>query len=414
MGIQSSKISFPGAFGGDLSARLELPEGEPRAYALLAHCFTCSEDVHAATLISRALAGRGIAVLRFDLTGLGSSEGDLANTSFSSNVDDLIKAADYLRERFRAPSILIGHSLGGAAALVAADRIEEVRAVATIGAPSNTSGLRLQRIGTEGAVSVAIADRRFRVRKQFLDDIDEQHLEAVLAHLRKALLFMHSPRDEIVDIEHARRLFEAARHPKSFVSLDDADHLLSRWRDADYAAGVLSSWAARYAGIESGPVLHATATGLAPGVVRVRETGEGRYAQLVAVGSHRLRADEPVADGGNDSGPSPYDLLLAGLGACTTMTLRMYAEHKGIDLRHASVELSHRKIHARDCADCETRDGRIDFIERVIRIEGDLTEGQRQRMLQIADRCPVHRTLRSEVKIDSRLEGGSEPGAHQP
>lgn len=414
MGIQISKISFPGAFGGELAACLERPEGEPRAYALFAHCLSCSNDVHAATQISRALAGRGIAVLRFDFTGLGNSEGDFANISFSSNVEDLIKAADHLREHFRAPSILIGHSLGGAAALVAAEQIEEVRAIATIGAPSDASGLRLQRIEAEGEVSVAIADRRFRVRKQFLEDINEQQLEAVIARLRKALLIMHSPRDEIVDIAHARRIYEAALHPKSFVSLDDADHLLTRWRDADYVAGVLSAWSARYVAIESGPMRHADATGLAPGEVRVHETGEGRYAQLIAVGNHRLRADEPVSDGGNDSGPSPYDLLLASLGACTTMTLRMYAEHKGIDLRRASVDLSHRKIHARDCADCETRDGRIDHIERVIRIEGDLTEAQRQRMLEIADRCPVHRTLRSEIKIDSRLEGVSAPGAHRP
>jgi uncharacterized OsmC-like protein/pimeloyl-ACP methyl ester carboxylesterase len=420
MGIQSSKISFPGAFGDQLAARLDRPDVQPLAYALFAHCFTCSKDVYAATHISRSLAKRGIAVLRFDFTGLGSSGGDFANTNFSSNVDDLVRAADHLREHFRAPSILIGHSLGGAAALVAAGRIDEVRAIATIGAPSDPAHVSLHfsealpNVKAEGELTLSIAGRRFRIRKQLLDDINDQNLNAVLAHLRKALLIMHSPQDEIVDIAHARRIYEAALHPQSFVSLDDADHLLTRQRDADYVAGILSAWAARYLEIESTPDSDADAGEPPPGIVRVRETGEGRYAQLVTAGRHRFYSDEPVADGGNDSGPSPYDLLLAGLGACTTMTLRMYAERKGLDLRLASVDLSHRKIHAQDCAECETRNGRIDYIERVIHIEGDLTEEQRQRMLQIADRCPVHRTLHSEVKIDGRLERGPVKGENLP
>jgi uncharacterized OsmC-like protein/pimeloyl-ACP methyl ester carboxylesterase len=420
MGIQSSKISFTGSFGDELAARLERPEAQPRAYALFAHCFTCSKDVYAATHISRSLAKRGIAVLRFDFTGRGSSEGDFANTNFSSNVDDLVRAADHLRAQFRAPSILLGHSLGGAAALVAAGRIDEVRAVATIGAPSDPAHVSLHfsealpSVEAEGEVSVSIAGRRFRIRKQFLDDINDQNLKAVLARLRRALLIMHSPQDEVVDIAHARRIYEAALHPKSFVSLDDADHLLTRQRDADYVAGVLSAWAERYLEIGSEPDSDALAGEPPAGVVRVREAGEGRYAQLVTVGRHRLHSDEPIVDGGNDTGPSPYDLLLAGLGACTTMTLRMYAERKGLDLRQASVDLSHRKIHAQDCAECETRSGRIDHIERVIHIEGDLTEEQRQRMLEIADRCPVHRTLHSEVRIDSRLERGPVKGENLP
>jgi putative redox protein len=407
---RSSKVAFPGAFGDTLAARLELPTGPPRAVALFAHCFTCSKDVYAATHISRCLARRGIAVLRFDFTGLGSSEGDFANTTFSSNVDDLVRAADYLRERFEAPGILIGHSLGGSAALVAAGRIAEVRAVATIGAPSDPAHVSLHfseavpTVQAEGEVSVSIAGRRFRIRKAFLQDINDQNLEQVLRGLNKALLIMHSPQDEVVDIEHARHIYRAARHPKSFVSLDDADHLLTRPRDADYVAGVLTAWAERYLDTTPGPDTPIDVQTPAPGVVRVRETDEGRYAQLVSVGRHRLRSDEPVDDGGDDSGPSPYDLLLAGLGACTTMTLRMYAERKGLALERVQVDLSHRKIHARDCADCETRDGRIDHIERIILIEGDLTDEQRQRMLQIADRCPVHRTLHSEVRIDSRLE----------
>ncbi len=398
------KITFTGAGGERLAARLDLPLGKPRAYALFAHCFTCSKDIFAAARVSRGLAERGIAVLRFDFTGLGASEGEFANTDFSSNVDDLVAAADFLRQKFQAPALLVGHSLGGAAVLAAAHRVPEVTAVATIAAPADPVDVARHfapvrhEIEVRGEAEVILGGRTFRIRKQFLDDIAAQPLAEHIASLRRALLIFHAPRDEVVGIENATRIFQAAKHPKSFISLDDADHLLTRREDAEYVAEVLAAWASRY--LPSEPVAE---TEIAPGEVLVAEAGEGRFAQLIQAGRHRLRADEPKSVGGDDSGPGPYELLLAGLGACTSMTLRIYAEHKGLPLEHVTVRLRHAKIHARDCEDCETREGRLDLIEREVAITGDLDAAQRQRLLEIADRCPVHRTLTGEVKIRTRL-----------
>jgi putative redox protein len=410
MAVKSEKLTFEGAGGETLAARLDLPAGEPRAYALFAHCFTCSKDIFAAKRIAGALAEGGIAVLRFDFTGLGHSEGEFANTNFSSNVDDLVAAAEYLRANRAAPKLLIGHSLGGAAVLAAAARVPEAVAVATIGAPSDPGHVAhlfrdaADEIAAKGEAEVDLGGRRFRVKKQFLDDIAAQNLEPALGTLRKALLLFHAPRDETVGIDNAGRIFAAAKHPKSFVSLDDADHLLSRKADAVYVAQVLAAWADRYLGagagaaMESAPVLTAD-----PGSVAVRERGGARFAQEIAAGSHRFSADEPADYGGDDSGPTPYDLLLAGLGACTTMTVRMYAERKGWPLDRAEVRLTHEKIHARDCADCETREGRIDRIDRRLKLEGPLDAAQREKLLEIADKCPVHRTLTGEIKINTEL-----------
>ena len=407
MAARSERITFANATGDVLAARLDLPDAAPLAYALFAHCFTCSKDVLAAARISHGLAARGIAVLRFDFTGLGASEGEFGNTNFSSNLDDLVAAADFLRERDQAPMLLVGHSLGGAAVLAAAERVPEAVAVATIGAPSDPAHLgRLfatarAEIEAEGDALVTIAGRSFRVRRQFLDDIAGHKLKESIARLGRALMVFHAPRDEVVGIEHAGEIFVAARHPKSFVSLDDADHLLTRRADADYVAEVLVAWASRYL-----PPIEAVAP--APraetGEVVVLETGDGRFAQLVRVGRHELRADEPTSvQGGLDSGPSPYDYLLAGLGACTSMTLRLYAERKGLPLERVVVRLTHDKIHAEDCADCETREGMLDQIERTLELAGPLDAATRQRLLEIADKCPVHRTLTSEVKIRTRL-----------
>ena len=401
--MPSERFQFTGSQGHQLAAALDTPDGEIFAYALFAHCFTCGKDVLAAKRIAVALAAKGIAVLRFDFTGLGSSEGDFANSTFSSNVADLVRAADHLRETGRAPSILIGHSLGGAAMLAAAAQIPEAKAVVTIAAPSDPAHVidlfreHLEDIRRHGEVEVSLAGRPFRIRREFLDDIAEHNLMAQLAHLHKALLVMHSPSDTIVGIENATRIFVAAKHPKSFVSLADADHLLSVKRDATYVADVIAAWAERY--IE--PVVPEAAVELAetPRSVLVRETGGGKLQQEVIVGRHRLLADEPVAVGGNDSGPSPYDLVLAGLGACTSMTMRLYAARKALPVERISVTLKHSKIHAQDCAECETREGMLDEIERVIRIEGALDAGQRKQLMDIAERCPVHRTLTSEVHI---------------
>jgi len=397
-------VTFPGAFGTSLAARLDAPAGPPLAYAVFAHCFTCSKESKAAAAISAALAERGFAVLRFDFTGLGGSEGDFANTNFSSNVDDLVAAADFLRREHRAPALLVGHSLGGTAVLAAASRIPEAAAVATIASPfdpDHVLGLikdSVEKIDAEGDARVAIAGRDFRIKKQFLDDIRAQKIGAAVERLGKALMVMHSPRDTIVNIDNAARIFIAAKHPKSYVSLDPADHLLLRRDDALYAGEVLAAWALRYAA----PSPEAAPT-LPTGAVLVRETREGKFTNQVFAGRHVIHTDEPLDAGGLDTGLSPYDLLCASLGACTAMTLRSYADLKGIALERVGVELTHQKIHAADCAECETREGKIDRIDRLITLEGDLGPQQRATLLEIADKCPVHRTLHSEVLINTRL-----------
>jgi putative redox protein len=399
--MPAERFDFPNAQGQTLAALLDAPAGTPRAYALFAHCFTCGKDVHAARRVAEDLTALGIAVLRFDFTGLGSSEGEFANTTFSSNVADLVAAANELRRTRRAPAILIGHSLGGAAVLAAAAEVPEVRAVVTIAAPSDpahVTGLfkdRLDEISAQGEVAVQLAGRPFRISRAFVDDLAEHRLAERIAGLRKALLILHSPTDDIVGIDNATRIFMAAKHPKSFVSLAGADHLLSRRSDAAYVAGVIRAWAERYLDMPQ------KAPGLSDEgkLVVVRETHAGRFQQDVRVGRHRFLADEPVAAGGLDSGPGPYDLLLAALGACTSMTLRLYAERKALPLDEVTVRLSQSKIHAADCAECETRDGMIDRIERTITLTGKLDEAQRARLMEIADKCPVHRTLMSEVDI---------------
>lgn len=403
--MRTERIDFPNARGEVLAALLNLPDGEPASFALFAHCFTCGKDNLAAKRIAERLTDAGIAVLRFDFTGLGGSEGDFANTHFSSNVADLIAAADHLRKTHRAPAILIGHSLGGAAVLAAAAGVPDARAVVTINAPcdpGHVTGLlkdHVDAIKAQGEVEVSLAGRPFRIRREFLDDVAEQRLDAVIGNLRKALLVFHAPGDTTVGIENAGHIFTAAKHPKSFVSLDDADHLLSKRGDAHYVATVIAAWAERYLD-KPAAAPNATAD---HGAVTVRETRAGKFQQEIMLGRHRLIADEPVNVGGLDSGPGPYDLLLAGLGACTSMTLRLYAEHKKLPLERVTVRLTHNKIHAADCEDCETKEGRIDRIERSIAIEGALDADQRQRLLEIADKCPVHRTLESEISIRTRL-----------
>ena len=410
MATRSEKIDFPGALGDTLAARLDLPDGEPNAYALFAHCFTCTKDIFAASRIAERLTAHGIAVLRFDFTGLGASEGEFANTNFTSNVGDLVAAADYLRAHYAAPKILIGHSLGGAAVLAAAAKIDEADAVCTIGAPSdpgyvaNNFKADVERILADGEAEVKLVGRPFKIKKQFIEDIRSQKLVDAIGHLRKALLVFHSPIDNVVGIDNAQEIYLAAKHPKSFVTLDDADHLLSKRADAEYVANVIAAWAQRY--IDHGRSLASKPTVSAEeGTVVVQQTGDGPFANVVAVGSrHLLTADEPASLGGNDSGPSPYDLLLAALGTCKSMTLRMYAERKGWPLESAHITLRHDKIHAEDCADCETTEGMVDKIDVVVEMTGDLTVEQRQKLFEIADRCPVHKTLTQEVSVASTLK----------
>ncbi len=405
--MPSERFDFPNTRGEKLSALLDRPAGTPTAFALFAHCFTCGKDNLAAKRIAEGLTERGIAVLRFDFTGLGASEGEFANTGFSSNVADLVAAANHMRVMLHAPAILIGHSLGGAAVLCAAGELPEVRAVVTIAAPADPAhvvGLFQQHVAdihAQGEVEVKLAGRPFRIRREFLQDVADQKLKQHVASLRKALLVMHSPVDDTVGIDNASTIFIAAKHPKSFVSLDGADHLISRRRDAVYAADLIAAWAERYLDMIPEPDVVPL-----EGVL-VEETHNGKFEQAIIAGPHRYVADEPISVGGNGTGPSPYEYLLAALGACTSMTIRLYAERKQLPLRHVSVHLRHDKIHAQDCENCETKVGMIDQISRAIVLDGDLDAGQREKLMEIADKCPVHRTLSSEINIKTRERVGA-------
>lgn len=413
--MAAERFDFPNADGATLSGLLDRPAGEPRACVLFAHCFTCGKDVHAARRIAEGLTALGFAVLRFDFTGLGSSDGEFANTNFSSNVADLVAAAESLRTTLQAPALLIGHSLGGAAVLAAARQIPEARAVVTIAAPSDPGHVtqlfreRIAEIHEQGKVEVSLAGRPFCIKREFLDDIAQQKLEDCLKNLRKALLVFHSPTDQIVGIENASAIFLAAKHPKSFISLADADHLLSRRSDAAYVANVIAAWSERYLDMQPPmPVSDVDSED-----VVVTETRQGKFQQSITVGRHRMIADEPASVGGLDSGPNPYDFLLAGLGACTAMTLRLYADRKALPLDRVSVSLKHSKLHAADCESCETKEGMVDRIDRAIVIEGALDDGQRAKLLEIADKCPVHRTLTSEIEIRTleRRQKHKKPGS---
>ena len=403
--MQSKNVDFENDAGDKLAGILDLPLTTPRAYALFAHCFTCSKNLRAATNISRALTGAGYAVLRFDFTGLGQSEGVFADTNFSSNLDDLLAAVRYLGKAHQAPALLIGHSLGGTAVLQAAHDIPSAVAVATIGSPADPAHVSAllapakEALQRDGIAEVDLGGRPFTIKKQFLEDLDRHPMPASVGRLRKAVMILHAPLDETVELHNASELFAAAKHPKSFVSLDKADHLLSREADSRYAGEVIGTWAARYLPAVQEQALPQAAEG----AVLARTDSSG-FRTEIQTGPHHLVADEPASVGGTNLGPSPYGLLSAALASCTTMTLKMYAGHKKLDLKSVSVSVTHDKIHAEDCHDCETRSGKIDEFRRVVTLEGNLTDEQRARMLEIADRCPVHRTMHSEVKV--RTEAG--------
>jgi len=405
--MQFQRLYFESAKGEKLAARLDLPIDEkPVAYALFAHCFTCTKNFKAVVNIDRALTREGIAVLRFDFTGLGESEGDFAETNFSSNVADLVAAAEFLASNYEAPRLLIGHSLGGAAVLQAAAQIPSSVAVATIAAPFNLAQVASflsdssEVIAEKGEAKITLAGRDFRIRKQFLDDLEQTHMEETIRNLNRALLIFHSPRDTIVGVENAAKIFQAARHPKSFVSLDQADHLLTNKSDSLFVGSVLASWALKYIGA---PPEKKAQVDLTDNRVMVRTGKQGYQTEIIANG-HHLLADEPIAAGGANTGPTPYDYLVAALGACTSMTIRMYADRKQWPLDSVVVRLKHEKIHAADCEGCETKVGKIDYIEREIELNGALGKEQRQRLLEIADKCPVHRTLHSEINVKSYLK----------
>ncbi|NRA64943.1 MAG: OsmC family protein [Pseudobacteriovorax sp.] len=397
------KFDFPNAKGDILSGRLELPSGTPKGYALFAHCFTCSKDIIAPTQITKSLNEQGIAVLRFDFTGLGNSQGDFANTNFSSNVEDLVAAYNAISVEYSAPTLLIGHSLGGAAVLKAATELSSVKAIVTIGAPSSASHVShlfedsLAEIESKGEANVRLAGRSFTIKKQFIDDITETNVLEGVRRFKKALLVMHAPLDSTVGVEHAGKIFAEALHPKSFVSLDSADHLLMNRKDAKYTAGVIASWVDRYLDVPESGVTDS----VKQGQVVVRSRKNTRYTHDILTQQHHIVADEPPSVSGDDLGMSPYELLMASLGACSSMTMKMYAERKSIPLEEVEVKLEHSKIHAEDCVSCETTKGKLDKIVKSIKLQGDLSSDQISRLLEIAERCPVNRTLKSEVYMET-------------
>jgi len=399
------RVSFANAHGDTLVGRLELPlDQRPRAFAVFAHCFTCGKDLRGAVELTRALTRDGYGVLRFDFTGLGESEGEFADTTFSSTADDIVAACEYLAREHEAPQLLIGHSLGGTAVLRAVARVPSALAVATIGAPADAEHVthlfrdQLHTLETDGDAEVAIAGRTFTLRRAFLDDARATNMQASLEVLRTPLLVMHAPLDEVVGLRNAEHIFKAAWHPKSFVSLDGADHLLSSARDAEYAARTLAAWASRYVAAPAAP----TVDELVTREDVVTRTGGTGFRTEIRAGAHGLEADEPAAVGGTDAGPSPYDLLLASLGACTGMTLRMYADRKQWPLESVVVHLSHSRVHAVDGAAAGTDAARTDRIDREIVLTGALDDEQRARLKEIAGRCPVHRTLERGVAVTTR------------
>lgn len=398
------KITFQNKEGQTLVGRLELPVNQhPHSYAIFAHCFTCNKNLSAIRNIGKALTTKGFGVLRFDFTGLGESEGDFADTNFSGNVADLIAAADYLKKNYQAPALLIGHSLGGAAVIFAATEIDSVNAVATIGAPSNPSHVShllksgIEEINKTGKAVFNLSGRDFTIKKQFLDDLETKSLPETAKNLGRALLVMHSPQDGTVGIKNAEEIYIAARHPKSFVSLDGADHLLMNRKDSTYTGQVIASWAQRYMSIPEEENLISRQQ-----VVASLDEADG-FTTAMKVGGHYMTADEPTSFGGNDFGPSPYEFVSAGLSACTAMTVQMYVRRKGWPLKNIEVHTSYGKSHAEDCQDCESNAAKIDTFNREIKLTGDLDEKQIARILQIADKCPVHKTLHSETQVITKL-----------
>lgn len=401
--MSTLKITFKNKDGLDLKGSIELPDNRvPHNFVLFAHCFTCNKNFFAVKNISNSLVSHGFGVLRFDFTGLGESEGDFEDSNFSGNVEDLISAASYLEENYKAPSLLIGHSLGGAAVLFAAKLLSSVTAIATIGAPSHIGHIKhllkddLNKIQEKGMSAVNIGGRNFNIKKQFLDDLENKDLKELIPHLNKSLLILHSPQDTIVGIKNAEEIYLAAKHPKSFISLDGADHLLSNKIDSSYAGNIIGSWAHRYLDIPEQVEIKA-------GLDVVAHLGPEGFTTQIKAGKHNLIADEPEHFGGNDFGPNPYEYVSAGLAACTSMTLQMYAKRKGWVLDFVETQVNYGKDYAIDCENCETDEAKIDTFKRKLTIKGDLDGEQRKKLLEIANKCPVHKTLHTKTQIITSL-----------
>ena len=402
--MSSEKVTFKNKEGFELHGKLELPMDQaPHNFVIFAHCFTCNKNFFAVKNISDALTDRGFGVLRFDFTGLGESEGEFSDSNFSGNVEDLLCAEEFLRTNYKSPTLLIGHSLGGPAVYFAAQSLPKVKAVATLGAPSSITHVRhlikdnLEEINKNGKALVNIGGRSFSIKKQFIEDLEKKELKEILPKLKKSILILHSPQDSIVEIKNAEELYLAAKHPKSFVTLEGADHLLSNKKDSQYAGNIIGSWATRYLEI---PILEDIES--KHEVVAVLE--ESGFTTRIKAGNHHFVADEPVSAGGNDFGPDPYQLLAAGLAACTSMTIQMYARRKKWNLQTVETHINHSKSYIEDCANCESPTAKIDTFEREIVLTGNLDEKQKQRILQIADKCPVHKTLHAQVQIITTLK----------
>ncbi|CAN5298303.1 bifunctional alpha/beta hydrolase/OsmC family protein [soil metagenome] len=403
--MDSKKVFFNNNQGNKISGRIILPpHQQPHNFAIFAHCFTCNKNFNAVRNISRALLLRGFGVLQFDFTGLGDSEGDFSKTNFSGNVEDLVAAAQFLKEKYESPSLLIGHSLGGAAVILGAMEIDSVKAVATIGAPAHPSHVRhlfegnIDEIQKTGEALVNLGGRKFTIKNQFLEDLEKHPLSELLQKMRKAILILHSPQDSTVGINNAAELFSAAFHPKSFVSLDGADHLLSNKEDSQYAGEVIASWSRRYINEQVQKEIISSHQ-----VAALLEKGH-KFTTSLKIGKHYLVSDEPAEVGGENYGPTPYDLLSSSLAACTAMTIKIYAKHKKWELEDVEVYITHSKDHAEDFQQMERKSAKIDVFNREIRLTGNLDESQRQRMLEIADKCPVHRTLHSKVEIRTKMK----------
>lgn len=404
--MKATKLNIQNAKGFQLQAHLELPANQkPRYYAIFAHCFTCNSDFHPVKNISRALTSHGFGVVRFDFTGLGRSEGEFADSYFSANVDDLLAVSDYMKEHYEAPSLLVGHSLGGAAVIVAASKLDSIKAVATIGAPSTTAHVKkhfshhVQEIADKGDIAVNIGGRPFKINQEFVDDFDKMDLLQITNQLRKPILIMHAPFDKVVGIENAQELYKSAHHPKSFISLDDADHLLLNKRDSLYAGSMVGAWAARYFEFKDDAILDSDGEQLVAHLNLV----EDNFTTSIQTKKHTLIADEPESVGGDDFGPSPYDFLSAGLAACTVMTLKMYAERKKWDLQEVYAYITYSKKHAEDLMADKDKPNQMDHLSKKLKFIGNLTQEQQQKLKEIASKCPVHKTLLSEIVIETEI-----------
>lgn len=402
--MKNKKVEFVNSKGIKLSGKLELPVNQlPKSYAIFAHCFTCNKNLNAVKNISRALTSHGFGVLRFDFTGLGESEGDFSATDFSSNIEDLEDVAEYMIKEFGAPELLIGHSLGGAAVIFASAKIPSIKSVATVGAPSSPQHVQhlfksnIEEIKENGVAIVEIGGRSFPISAQFIEDISGKNMNKVLYSLNKPLLIMHSPQDKVVEIKNAAEIYSAAKHPKSFISLDGADHLLSKKEDSVYVGSVIAQWASRYIKLNEEETIKTSEQ------VVVKIGNKGLTTDILAAG-HPITADEPESAGGDNFGPSPYDLLLASLGACTAMTLRLYADRKKWNLDEVIIHLSHGKTYTADCKNCDEKGAKLDHIEKSISLIGNLDDSQKQRLLEIADKCPVHKSLSNTIIIKSELK----------